>query len=109
MNPDTFKDVAVVCTTLGAALQFLRQMKNFPELWYLACVAVVASLGMWLGIDWASVHNARAFVLSNFGTYTVLYGVTLGGTQGASTVSNVITRYRPSASDNMMVPVTNSK
>lgn len=107
MRPDVIGQVGVVLGSVGFALQWLRAQKGFPEWLYYVFVGLATVGGMALATD--TVVDWKAYILTNWPLMVTLYGVTMGGTQGASSAAKGIAAAKPGSETSQLVPLTNSK
>jgi hypothetical protein len=108
MDSALIGQVGVLLASLGAALQWLRAQKGFPEWGFYGLAFIFTAGGCWLAMD-GSIHVTKRLILDSWPIYLTLLGTTLGGTGTASNVAKGIAKANPGAEDNMLVPVTNSK
>jgi len=95
--------------SVGAALQWLRAQRGFPE-WAFYCMAVgVTMVGCLLAMDNSPGLNWRLFILNNWPVFVTLFGATVGGTQITSSAASSVASIKPGAENHVAVPVTDSK
>jgi len=107
MNPQTIGQVGLLLGSLGAAMQWLRAQKAFPDWAFYAIAGLLAAGGVYLATDGA-VLDWRGYILTNWPVLVTFFGAVTGGNSLVSNAAKGLVA-KGANSDNMLIPLTDSK